>query len=31
MKEDNKAEEERGTRGAVQIGEEVDVGSWRTI
>jgi hypothetical protein len=28
MKEDNKTEEERGTRGAMQIGEEVDVGIW---
>ena len=28
MKEDNKAEEERGTRGAMHIGEEVDVGIW---
>jgi hypothetical protein len=28
MKEDNKAEEERETRGAMQVGEEVDVGSW---
>ncbi len=26
--EDNKAEEERGTRGAMQIGEKVDVGIW---
>ena len=26
MKEDNNAEDERGTRGAMQIGEEVDVG-----
>jgi hypothetical protein len=28
MKEDKKAEEERGTRGAIQIGEQVDVGVW---
>ena len=28
MKEDNKLEEERGTRGAMQSGEEVDVGIW---
>jgi hypothetical protein len=28
MKEDNKVEEERGTRGALQIGEKVDVGIW---
>ena len=26
MKEENKVEEERGTRGAMQIGEKVDVG-----
>jgi hypothetical protein len=28
MKEENKVEEERGTRGAMQIGEKVDVGIW---
>jgi hypothetical protein len=28
MKEDDKVEEERGTRGAMQIGEKVDVGIW---
>jgi hypothetical protein len=26
MHEDNKAEDERGTRGAMHIGEEADVG-----
>jgi hypothetical protein len=26
MHEDNKAEDERGTRGAMRIGEEVDAG-----
>ena len=28
MKVDEKAEEERGTRGAMQIGDEFDVGIW---
>jgi hypothetical protein len=28
MKEDYKEEEERGTHGAMQIGERVDVGTW---
>ena len=28
MQEDNKAEDERGIRGTVHIGEEVDVGIW---
>ena len=28
MQEDNKAEDERGIRGTMHIGEEVDVGIW---